>query len=137
MELTPNTIYRNNNFCVITFYVVNSFKIQYPYDSIGEFHLAVEYMIRSNRIDVSDIAEIIYDLNKMEEKAHTWTQNEDNLKEYNSIDSTGAQDEVIRKIFEPETVLTISKRWQFCIIILMYYNKTINFSLSRADKRTF
>ena len=34
VELTPNSIHHNNNSCVITFYVKNSFRLQYSYDSI-------------------------------------------------------------------------------------------------------
>jgi hypothetical protein len=59
VELTPNSIHRINTSCVITFYVKNSLRLQYSYDSINLFHSHVENIVNLPKLNLIDMIDEI------------------------------------------------------------------------------
>ena len=126
IEMTPNSIYKQVNCCLITFYTVDSFRLLYHYDSIEIFHFAINNIIRKD-LDIADVADIMSHLAYMEKTANIWINlNSNNSNEYNNIHCPNDQDTVVQNIFPNEAVTNIYERWQSCIINLIYYNKTKN-----------
>jgi len=127
IEMTPNSIHRLENCCVITFYVKNSLRLQLRYDTIDIFHIAINNIIKKDMDIVDIVTSFMVVLANMEKIANDWINlNHNNHLEYNNIQCPNDQDTVVQKIFPSEDVTEIYTRWQSCIINLIYYNLTKN-----------